>query len=54
MPLARAPGKIGGDSILYELTLRGKAAIRLDERSIEEFLQTATGEQLLKFIDSFS
>jgi DNA-binding PadR family transcriptional regulator len=47
-------GKRGGDKILYALTLRGKAALRLDEKSIEEFLQTATDEQLLKFIASFS
>jgi DNA-binding PadR family transcriptional regulator len=47
-------GKRGGDKILYELTLKGKAALRLDEKSIEEFLQTATDEQLLKFIASFS
>ena len=47
-------GKRGGDKILYELTLRGKAALRLDEKNIEEFLQTATDEQLLKFIDLFS
>jgi DNA-binding PadR family transcriptional regulator len=47
-------GKRGGDKILYELTLRGKAALRLDEKNIEEFLQTATEEQLLKFIDLFS
>ena len=47
-------GKRGGDKILYELALRGKAALRLDEKSLEEFLRTATDEQLLKFIDSFS
>ena len=47
-------GKRGGDKTLYELTLRGKATLRLDEKSIEEFLRTATDEQLLKFIESFS
>jgi DNA-binding PadR family transcriptional regulator len=47
-------GKRGGDKILYELTLKGKAALRLYEKSLEEFLRTATDEQLLKFIDSFS
>ena len=26
-------GKRGGDKILYELTLRGKAALRLDEKT---------------------
>ncbi len=47
-------GKRGGDKILYELTLKGKAALRLDEKSLEEFLRTATDEQLLKFINSLS
>ena len=47
-------GKRGGDKVLYELTLKGKATLRLDEKSLEEFLRTATDEQLLKFIDSFS
>jgi DNA-binding PadR family transcriptional regulator len=32
------PGKVKGESILYELTLRGKAAIRLDGKNIEDFL----------------
>lgn len=46
-------GKRGGDKRLYELTLRGKAALRLDEKSIEEFLKTATDDQLSKFIELF-
>ena len=44
--------KPSGDGQLYELTLRGKAALRLDEKSIEEFLQTASDEQLLKLIEA--
>jgi DNA-binding PadR family transcriptional regulator len=47
------PAKVEGNSALYELTLKGKAALRLDEKSLEEFLNTATNEQLSKFIDSF-
>jgi DNA-binding PadR family transcriptional regulator len=47
-------GKRGGDKILFELTLKGKAALRLDGKSIEEFLQTTTNEQLAKFIDLFA
>ena len=47
------PTRPGWPSELYLLTLRGKAALRLDEKSIEDFLRTATDEQLLKFIDSF-
>jgi DNA-binding PadR family transcriptional regulator len=41
----------GWPSELYELTPRGKAALKLDEKSIEDFLRTATDEQLLKLID---
>jgi DNA-binding PadR family transcriptional regulator len=46
--------KPGWPSELYELTLRGKAALKLDQKSLEEFLQTATDEQMLNFIDAFS
>jgi DNA-binding PadR family transcriptional regulator len=48
------PTKPGWPSKLYVTTLKGRAALELDEKSIEDFLKTATGEQLLKFIDSFS
>jgi len=48
------PAQPGWDSALYELTLRGKAALKLDEKSIDDFLRKATDEQLLRFIDSFS
>ncbi len=47
------PTQPGWDSALYELTLRGKAALKLDEKSIEDFLRTATDEQLLKFIEAY-
>jgi hypothetical protein len=47
------PAKVEDNSALYELTLKGKAALRLDEKSLEKFLNTATNEQLTKFIDSF-
>ena len=40
------PAKPGWPSELYEITLKGKAALELDEKSIEDFLKTATGEQL--------
>ena len=45
------PAKVKGDSILYELTLKGKAALKLDERSIEEFPRTATNGQLTEFMN---
>lgn len=47
------PAKVKGDTILYELTLKGKVALRLDERSIEEFLKIATAEQLSQLISLF-
>ena len=46
-------GKRGGDKILYELTLKGRAVLSLDGKSVEEFLRGATNEELLKFIDLF-
>jgi DNA-binding PadR family transcriptional regulator len=48
------PAKVQGESILYEVTMKGKAALKLDQKSIEDFFQTATDEQLLKFIEAFS
>jgi hypothetical protein len=44
---------VQGESILYEVTLKGKAALKIDQKSIEDFLKTATDEQLLKFIEAF-
>jgi DNA-binding PadR family transcriptional regulator len=48
------PGKRGGDRVLYELTLRGRAVLKLAEKNLEKFIKTATNEQLTKFIDLFS
>jgi DNA-binding PadR family transcriptional regulator len=48
------PAKPGWPSELYEITLKGKAALKLDEKNIEDFLKTATGEQLQKFIEAIS
>jgi DNA-binding PadR family transcriptional regulator len=47
------PGQVEGESVLYELTLKGKAALKLDQKSIEGFLRTATKDQLDKFIDLY-
>jgi DNA-binding PadR family transcriptional regulator len=44
------PAKVQGESILYRLTLKGEAALRLDEKNMEDFLKTATDDQLKKFI----
>ena len=32
------PGQVEGESVLYELTLRGKASLRADVKSLEVFL----------------
>ncbi len=48
------PTKPGWDSALYELTLRGKAALMLDEKSIEDFLHVSTEEQIQKFLEAFA
>ncbi len=53
-PKGIRPAKVQGESMLYDLTLKGKAALELDEKSVEDFLQTATDEHLLKFIEAFS
>jgi hypothetical protein len=45
------PGQVEGETVLYELTLLGKASLRGDERSMDVFLKTATEEELLKFLD---
>jgi chromosome segregation and condensation protein ScpB len=47
------PAKVKGDSALYELTMKAKAALKLDETSLEEFLKKATNEKLSEFIDLF-
>lgn len=46
----KRPAKVQGESMLYELTLKGKAALKLDEISIDTLLETATADQLAKFI----
>jgi len=46
------PAQPGWPSTLYTLTLRGKAALKLDEKSIDEFLREATDEQLRKLIEA--
>jgi hypothetical protein len=48
------PTQPGWDSDLYELTFRGKAALKLDEQNIDIFLQTAREEQLLRLITALS
>jgi DNA-binding PadR family transcriptional regulator len=46
-------GKRGGDKTLYEITRRGRVALRLDEKSGDRFLRTASEEQFARFLDSY-
>lgn len=44
----------GWSSDLHKISIRGIAALALDEKSIEDFLRKASDEQLLKFIEAIS
>jgi DNA-binding PadR family transcriptional regulator len=46
--------KPGWPSELYQITLKGRAALKLDQKSIETFLENATDEQLADLIDLLS
>ena len=46
--------KPGWPSELYRITVKGKAALKLDQKSIEAFLENATDEQLAKLIELLS
>jgi DNA-binding PadR family transcriptional regulator len=46
--------KPGWPSELYKITLKGRAALKLDQKSIETFLENATDEQLAELIDLLS
>lgn len=46
--------KPGWPSELYKITLKGKAALKLDQKSIEAFLENAADEQLATLIDLLS
>ena len=54
VPKGTRPTQPGWDSDLYELTLRGKAALALDEQNIDTFIQTSKDEQLLLLIAALS
>lgn len=47
------PTQPGWPSELYELTRKGKAALKADKKSMDQFLATATEEELQKFIDIY-
>ena len=48
------PAKPGWDSILYKITVRGRAALKLGDLDIEAFLETAQDRQLIELINVLS
>ncbi len=44
--------KPSGNSPIFGLTLKAKAALKFGEKGIDEYLQTASDEKLLKFIEA--
>ena len=44
--------KPSGVAQLYFLSLKGQAALKLSEKTMDEVLESATDEQLLKLIES--
>ncbi|MCL4429845.1 MAG: hypothetical protein M1167_03735 [Chloroflexi bacterium] len=46
--------KPGWPSELYKISLKGKAALKLDQKSIEKFLESATDTELSELIDLLS
>jgi hypothetical protein len=46
--------KPGWPTELYEITLRGKVALKLDEKNIEDFIKASSEEQLHRIIDILS
>ena len=47
------PTQPGWPSELFELTRKGKAALKADKKSMDRFLAAATEEELQKFIDYY-
>lgn len=47
------PTQPGWPSELFELTRKGKAALKADKKSMDLFLATATEEELQKFLDIY-
>lgn len=47
------PTQPGWPSELFEITRKGKAALKADKKSMDKFLATATEEELQKFLDIY-
>ncbi len=48
-PNGTRPGAVKGDCVLYQITEKGKSALKLDRKSGDKFLNTATSEELANF-----
>ena len=44
------PSQVQGECEMYEITNKGKAALRFDKRSNDEFLDTANNQELSTFL----
>ena len=49
-PSGKRPSAVQGECILYKTTRKGLAALRMDCRSGDEFLDTASEEELADFL----
>ncbi len=49
-PSGKRPGAVEGECILYKTTRKGLGALRMDRKSGDEFLDTASEEELAEFL----
>lgn len=49
-PSGKRPGVVQGECILYKITRKGLGALRMDRKSGDEFLDTASDEALDNFL----
>ena len=49
-PSGKRPGTVQGECILYKITRKGLSALRMDEKSADEFLDSASEEELDEFL----
>ncbi len=49
-PNGTRPGAVQGECVLYQTTRKGLGALRMDKKSGDEFLDTATQEVLAEFL----
>jgi hypothetical protein len=49
-PNGTRPGAVQGECVLFKTTRKGLGALRLDRKSVDEFLDTATEDELDEFL----